>query len=116
VEVGVKMISNDGGFNIPLTLKQMESSAFLDNKPEALDESSGKVLESFGNILKTQIEETNKLKQDSNKAQEIFATGGNISLHEVMIKAEKAGMAMELTLQLRNKLLSAYKDIQNMHV
>ena len=35
---------------------------------------------------------------------------------KVMIKAEKAEMAMQLTLQLRNKLLSAYKEIQGMHV
>jgi len=100
-----------------LSLKQMESIPFINDRVTKQEETSpGKVLESFGNILQNQIEETNKLKKDSERAQELFATGGNISLHEVMIKAEKAGMAMQLTLQLRNKLLSAYKEIQNMHV
>lgn len=110
------MINNDS-YTVPLTLKQMDPASNLANKPKLdLNQTPGKILESFGNILQKQINETNQIQQDAYKAQETFASGGNVSLHEVMIKAEKAEMAMQLTLQLRNKLLSAYKEIQSMNV
>lgn len=112
------MMNNIGGYEVPITLKQLEagSSSLTKSTEPELDKTPGKILESFGNILKKQIQETNQIQKDSEKAQETFATGGNVSLHEVMLKAEKAEMAMQLTLQLRNKLISAYKEIQSMHV
>lgn len=111
------MLNNMDGYSVPLNLKQLENASSLQkNESKELDKTPGKILDSFGQILQKQINETNKIQQESEKAQELFATGGNISLHEVMIKAEKAEMAMQLTLQLRNKLLAAYKEIQNMHV
>ncbi|MEW5819601.1 MAG: flagellar hook-basal body complex protein FliE [Cyanobacteriota bacterium] len=108
---------NEIGYSIPINLRQMENASIIKNNTATkLEQTPGKVLESFGRILQKQIDETSAMQKDANKAQEIFATGGNISLHEVMIKAEKAEMAMQLTLQLRNKLLMAYKEIQNMQV
>lgn len=106
------MLNDISGYAIPL--KQMDPSmAPLKNEQT---NTSEKILDSFGDILQKQISETNMIQKDAEKAQEVFATGGNISLHEVMIKAEKAEMSMQLTMQLRNKLLSAYKEIQSMHV
>jgi flagellar hook-basal body complex protein FliE len=43
-------------------------------------------------------------------------TGQNVELHELMISMERAGLAMELTLQVRNKLLEAYQEISRMQV
>lgn len=111
------MLNNVGGYDVPITLKQLEKSSMLPKQEEVVQETApGKILDSFGNILKQHIGETNELAEDSLNAKEAFAVGGNVSLHEVMIKSEKAEMAMQLTLQLRNKLLGAYKEIQNMHV
>ncbi|MGD9580401.1 MAG: flagellar hook-basal body complex protein FliE [Vampirovibrionia bacterium] len=108
------MLNDISGYSVPLNLREMEANkAPLANKEI---NTSEKILDSFGEILNKQISETNVIQIDAEKAQEIFATGGNISLHEVMIKAEKAEMSMQLTLQLRNKLLAAYKEIQSMHV
>lgn len=110
------MLQEIGGYQIPLTLKQMDNSAGIQQKKISLDQSPGKILDSFGAILQKQVNETSRLQIESEKAQESFATGGNVSLHEVMIKAEKADMALQLTVQLRNKLLAAYKEIERMNV
>jgi flagellar hook-basal body complex protein FliE len=40
----------------------------------------------------------------------------NVSLAEVMIAKQKAGIAFEATIQVRNKLLGAYKEIMAMQV
>lgn len=108
------MLNDISGYSIPINLKQMEP-AMTPVKNDQIN-TSEKILDSFGEILQKQITETNYIQKDAEKAQETFATGGNISLHEVMIKAEKAEMSMQLTMQLRNKLLAAYKEIQNMNV
>lgn len=110
------MLNELGGYQIPINLKQLEHSTGVNQKKLELDRAPGKILNSFGAILQKQITETSKLQTESEKAQELFATGSGISLHEVMIKAEKADMAMQLTVQLRNKLLAAYKEIEKMHV
>ena len=40
----------------------------------------------------------------------------NLSLADVMVMKEKSGIAFEATLQVRNKVLEAYKQIMNMPV
>jgi flagellar hook-basal body complex protein FliE len=68
-----------------------------------------------------------KLKQGSNKdsdfAQEesgritkAFEVGEEVDVTKVMLAREKSSLAFEATLQVRNKLLSAYKDIVSMPV
>ena len=40
----------------------------------------------------------------------------NVSLVDTMVAAQKAGLAFDATLQVRNKLVEAYKDIMNMPI
>jgi len=53
---------------------------------------------------------------DSAKAQELLATGDAADLHQVMIAAEKAGVAMDLLLEVRNKLVDAYQSFMRMPI
>jgi flagellar hook-basal body complex protein FliE len=39
-----------------------------------------------------------------------------VELHQVMIKAEEAGLATDLLLEIRNKLINAYNQLMNMPV
>ena len=45
-----------------------------------------------------------------------IVVGGDVDLHDVMIAGEKASVAMQLTLQVRNKLVEAYQDVMRMQV
>jgi flagellar hook-basal body complex protein FliE len=45
-----------------------------------------------------------------------FEAGEEVDVTKVMLAREKASLAFEATLQVRNKLLSAYKDIVSMPV
>ena len=42
--------------------------------------------------------------------------GDPVELHQVMIKAEEAGVAMDLLLEIRNRLLNAYNDLIRMPI
>lgn len=83
-------------------------------KTDPVEQTPGKVLESFGKILQNHLKEVNKLDEVADKAIETYATGGPIELHQVMIAEERADLAMELTMQFRNKVLQAYQEISRM--
>ena len=52
----------------------------------------------------------------SERAEEILATGGDISAHEVMIAAEKSNLSLQMAVQIRNRLINAYTEINTMQV
>jgi flagellar hook-basal body complex protein FliE len=63
------------------------------------------------------INKVNEVQKESGKLADAFVMGDpNVSLAEVMIAKQKSGIAFEATLQVRNKLLSAYKEIMAMQV
>ena len=71
----------------------------------------------FSQLLKNSIDKVNELQQQAGKLGTSFELGdASISLAEVMIAKQKAGIAFESALQVRNKLLSAYKEIMAMQV
>lgn len=75
--------------------------------PDAKKEDFLKTLKSFYNNVDTQIKEADQ------KVRE-FAVGEKQDLHEIMIASEKANISFKLLLQIRNKLLEAYREIMRM--
>ncbi|MCQ3828348.1 flagellar hook-basal body complex protein FliE [Microbulbifer elongatus] len=72
---------------------------------------------SFGAALKDSLERINTLQSESAAKARAFQTGDpDVALHEVMIAGQKASIGFELGVQVRNRLLTAYKDIMNMQV
>ena len=70
-----------------------------------------------GNIQKgfaNGINDLNTAQRSAEAAMETFAAGGDISVHEVMIAAEKSSLAMQMAIQLRNQMINAYTEFQNM--
>ncbi len=68
----------------------------------------------FADMVSDLVESVNQAQQQSAQAQEAFIAGEPIELHEVMIKAEEAGISMDLLLAIRNKLVSAFNQIMQM--
>ena len=70
----------------------------------------------FGDILTDALQ--NAIQQEAsdkiNTAQ--LLTGENTEIHDAMIQAQKAELALTLTIQIRNKVLDAYKEIMQMQV
>src|SRR5512140_1063219 len=68
----------------------------------------------FGDLLSNALNSVNDLQQQSGRAQDALLHGEPVELHDVMIKAEEAGIALDLMLEIRNKLLNAYNEIMRM--
>lgn len=71
----------------------------------------------FAEALKNSIDQINDLKASAKAQSRAFQAGApGVELHEVMVDNQKAGLAFEMGVQVRNRLVSAYKDIMNMPV
>lgn len=69
---------------------------------------------SFTEVLDKMLNSVNNLQFDAAKAQELAAAGEIADVHDVMIALEKAGVAMDLLVEIRNKLVDAYETLVTM--
>jgi flagellar hook-basal body complex protein FliE len=68
----------------------------------------------FQDIFKDMINQTQEAQAISNQDSYNLAMGNTDDLHNVMINAEKAAIALELTVQVTSKAISAYNEIMRM--
>jgi flagellar hook-basal body complex protein FliE len=97
--------------NVNMVLAQMREMSL---------QASGKVQKPGGNagfaeLLQQSIASVNDIQQNAGKMAATFETGtSKISLADVMVAEQKASVSFQATLQVRNKLVEAYKDVMNM--
>jgi flagellar hook-basal body complex protein FliE len=78
-------------------------------------QAAGKV--GFADALKASLDQVNNTQQKAEQLGQSFAMGDDkVSLSDVMISSQKANIALQTTVQVRNRLVSAYHDIMNMQV
>jgi len=70
----------------------------------------------FGEMLKKAIDDVNTLQKQAEEAKVKLAAGEVDDLHSVMIAGEKAGLALQFTIQVRNKVIEAYQEVMRMQV
>jgi len=71
----------------------------------------------FGEMLSQAINDVNSYQKTSSNLQTRFDKGDEgVSLSDVMIAKNKASVSFEATIQVRNKLVDAYKELMNMPV
>jgi len=68
----------------------------------------------FGGILQSLVEQTTSLDQKAQTAVTGLLNGAGVEVHEAMIATQKADMAFELALQVRNKAVGAYQQMMGM--
>jgi flagellar hook-basal body complex protein FliE len=71
----------------------------------------------FGNVFTQALDKVNSLQQESASLSKRVAMGDDtVSLAETMIASQKSSVAFRATLEVRNKLVEAYKEIKSMPV
>jgi flagellar hook-basal body complex protein FliE len=70
----------------------------------------------FTDALKSALQQVNGLQNQAGEAAASFERGETTDIAAVMLAKQQASIGFEATLQVRNKLLSAYKDIMSMPV
>ena len=71
---------------------------------------------SFADTMETALKSVNDGQTQAAKLSESYERGETVDIAKVMLARQQASVGFEATLQVRNKLLSAYKDIMSMPV
>lgn len=72
---------------------------------------------SFSEVFKNALDNVNQMQQESTELKRRYTMGDpSVSLVDAMVAGQKAGLAFEATIQVRNKLVQAYKDIMSMPI
>ncbi len=97
--------------NVNQVLEQMRSMSI--EASNQLDQTT--VTSDFSAMLKQSIDAVNETQKMSGQLSRSFEMGEpEVSLAEVMIASQKASVSFQAMLQVRNKLVDAYKDVMNM--
>ena len=70
----------------------------------------------FKKILENAINKVNDTVNNAENLSNDFATGKTSDIHSVIIAAEKADIMLQLTTEVRNKIVEAYREIMRMQI
>ncbi len=70
----------------------------------------------FKSALLDSLEEVNRLQMDAAKGVEKLETGETANMAEVFAAVRKADIAFSMMMEMRNKLVEAYRELQQMRI
>jgi flagellar hook-basal body complex protein FliE len=71
----------------------------------------------FQSVLKSSLDQVNNVQLQSQQLAQRFEMGDTtVSLSDAMISLQKSSIALQQTVQVRNKLVAAYQEIMSMGV
>ena len=73
-------------------------------------------VKSFGEYVKDALKKTNELELEAERLNAALAAGRIEDISQVVVASQKAEIALQLTLQLRNRATAAYQEIMRMQV
>jgi flagellar hook-basal body complex protein FliE len=82
----------------------------------AAGEASEPAGATFGKILQNAIGEVNKAQLHAGDLSTRFAAGEPMDVHQVMIASQEASVALNLAIQVRNKLVDGYQELMRVNV
>lgn len=68
----------------------------------------------FANLLNDALGQVDQLEAQADTAVTGLMSGSGVDVHQAVIATEKASMAFELALAVRNKAVQAYQSVMNM--
>ena len=99
-------------FESKMFLNQIQNNT-IDNTNKNLNESD-KV--NFTDVLNNAVNKVNDSQVKANNDIEALIKGDDITMHEVMLSTQEAQIAMQLMLEVRNKLYDAYKELSSVQL
>lgn len=83
-------------------------------RPDAASRRESGDTPSFQSVLGDLVREVDGLQKDADRSIEGLVTGETQNIHDVTTRMAEAGIAFDLMMEVRNKLLDAYQQIMRM--
>ena len=71
---------------------------------------------SFAGMLREAFDQMREIQIDADQQVRKLLAGERVDLHRVMLASEKAGLASNLMMSVRNKVVEAYQEVMRMQV
>ena len=98
-------------------LQQMRSMSVMASNKPSLDMDANVTKPDFGELIKDTINKVNQTQKTAGNLATAFEAGDpSVNLGEVMLAVQKASVSFQAMTQVRNNLVSAYKEVMNMQV
>ena len=97
----------------PSQLSDIRSALLEASKNNALEPNSN---ENFSHQIKNALDSVANAQENSKVLAQNYELGKEHDLTKVMVSQNISSLAFQMTLNVRNKMLNAYKDIMNMPV
>ncbi len=95
-------------------IANLGSIGSIGSLPKLFPQESSSAEGGFGGVLNNVLQQVNQLNGGAEQQIGSLLKGGNTDMSTVMIAVEKADVAFQLMMQVRNKIVSAYQDIEKM--
>lgn len=99
---------------VDFSIASLGSAAARTQSKTSADETSTLDGKSFGEWLNRSISAVNSMQQEADSAARELVSGDSKDIHGTMIAMQKADIALNLMLEVRNKIISAYDEIKRM--
>ena len=70
----------------------------------------------FAIFLKDAVDNVNRYQLESQELDKLFVSGQMDNIDELMIAAEKADIALNLMIEIKNKIMDAYREIMRLQL
>ena len=97
-----------------MKIENLNDFTIKNNNKISVKDTNGNT--AFNDLLKNALDDVNQLHKDSESYTKLLALGQVDNIHDVTIASEKAKLALQMTLAIRNKVVDAYKEIMRMQV
>lgn len=99
----------------PISLNSVSGGGSIGGvKPAAESKPAGEG--DFASLMKDQLQKVSAMQSEADAKVEQFLTGQSDNMTDVFVAARKAQVAFSLLMEMRNKLVDAYQELQNMRV
>ena len=71
---------------------------------------------SFGSYLQEKLDDVNKLQLKAEQSTEALIKGEDIEIHQVLLNTEEAKLSLQLAVEIRNKLVEAYQELNRLQL
>ncbi|MGL6043408.1 MAG: flagellar hook-basal body complex protein FliE [Sandaracinobacteroides sp.] len=101
---------------LQLRAEILAKSQALSGSASALQTAGTAAPAGFGTAMQDALKAVNSMQAEGNAQGAAWERGETHDIASVMLSRQKASIAFEATMQTRNRLLSAYRDVMNMPV
>jgi flagellar hook-basal body complex protein FliE len=106
---GINSVRIPGIDNLRINDTQMDNLKQMAQAKTPLDAPPS--TPSFGQTLQNAISDVNSMQVQSDRDIRSVIAGEDVDAHQVMLSVEKANIAFDLVMEVRNKLLDAYREV-----